>query len=232
MKLLIIGATLAGFAAVTPLSAQGRSGNQGVPPGQMPPAGMCRVWIDGVPPGRQPRATDCATARANVPGNGRVIYGNNRGRGSNRDDCTYSQTTNTVSDIIFGRSGRNTTNCRDNGNSRVDGGWYSVGRDNNGDTIYERRTRDSNGNVIIQRARRDVFGNLSIIGTRNAGNDGTWGNNRRHGDDDDEDDDENGGWNGNRRHGDDNEQGDNENGRGRWKKDGKDNRGHGKHHDD
>ena len=193
---------------------------------------MCRVWIDGVPPGRQPRATDCATARANVPGNGRVIYGNNRGRGSNRDDCTYSQTTNTVSDIIFGRSGRNTTNCRDNGNSRVDGGWYSVGRDNNGDTIYERRTRDSNGNVIIQRARRDVFGNLSIIGTRNAGNDGTWGNNRRHGDDDDEDDDENGGWNGNRRHGDDNEHGDNENGRGRWKKDGKDNRGHGKHHDD
>lgn len=179
MKLLIIGATLAGFAAVTPLSAQERSGNQ---------------------------------------------------RGG-RQDCTNSQTANTVSDIIFGRSGRNTTNCRDNGNSRVDGGWYSVGRDNNGDTIYERRTRDSNGNVIIQRARRDVFGNLSIIGTRNARNDGTWGNNRRGGDDN-EGDNENGGWNGNRRHGDDDEQGDNENGRGRWKKDGKDNRGHGRNHDD
>ena len=55
------------FAAVAPLSAQGRNGNQGVPPGQMPPAGMCRIWIDGVPPGRQPRPTDCATARARVP---------------------------------------------------------------------------------------------------------------------------------------------------------------------
>jgi len=108
-------------------------------------------------------------------------------------------------------AGSNTTNCRDNRNTRVDGGWYPVGRDNNGGTIYERRTRDSNGNVIIQRARRDALGNLSIIGTRNAGNNGTWGNNRRHGDDD--------------------EQGDNENGRGRLKKDGKDNRGHGEDHD-
>src|SRR6266566_2783816 len=49
--------------------------SQSIPPGQMPPAGMCRIWIDGVPPGRQPAPTDCATARANVPANGRVIYG-------------------------------------------------------------------------------------------------------------------------------------------------------------
>jgi hypothetical protein len=41
----------------------------------MPPAGLCRVWIDGVPPGRQPAPTDCATAQRNVPRNGRVIYG-------------------------------------------------------------------------------------------------------------------------------------------------------------
>ena len=47
-----------------------------VPPGQRPPSGMCRIWIDGVPPGRQPKATDCATAEANVPPNARVIYGN------------------------------------------------------------------------------------------------------------------------------------------------------------
>lgn len=49
--------------------------SQSIPPGQMPPAGMCRVWIDGLPPGRQPAPTDCATAQANVPPNGRVIYG-------------------------------------------------------------------------------------------------------------------------------------------------------------
>jgi hypothetical protein len=46
-----------------------------IPPGQMPPAGMCRIWIDGVPPGRQPAPTDCATAQRNVPANARVIYG-------------------------------------------------------------------------------------------------------------------------------------------------------------
>lgn len=170
MKLMIIVATLAGFAGVAPLSAQSRGGNQGVPPGQMPPAGMCRVWINGVPPGRQPRPTDCASARANVPANGRVIYGSNRTNRNNRQDCTYSQSTNTVGDIIFGRSGNNTTNCVDNTSNRVNGGWYQVGRDNNGATIYERQTRDQNGNLIIQRARRNSDGSFSIISTRNAGN--------------------------------------------------------------
>ncbi len=64
--------TLAGFSAA---GAQGRAHENHLPPGQMPPAGLCRVWIDGVPPGRQPGATDCATAQSQVPYNGRVIYG-------------------------------------------------------------------------------------------------------------------------------------------------------------
>ena len=146
MKLMIIGVTLAGFAAFTPLSAQRPSGNQ---------------------------------------------------RGS-RQDCTNSQTANTVSDIIFGRSGNNNTrNCVDNRGNHVNGGWYQVGRDGNGGTIYERQTRDSNGNLIIQRARRDVYGNMTIISTRNAGNNGTYNdgryndgryeNGRRNGDDDEDD---------------------------------------------
>lgn len=60
----------------TSAAAQGRGRNtDGVPPGQRPPAGMCRVWINGVPPGQQPGVTDCATARAQVPANGRVLYG-------------------------------------------------------------------------------------------------------------------------------------------------------------
>lgn len=69
-------AILAGSAlalATTTAGAQGR--RTGIPPGQMPPAGLCRVWIDGVQPGRQPRPTDCATARAHAPANSRVIYG-------------------------------------------------------------------------------------------------------------------------------------------------------------
>lgn len=46
-----------------------------IPPGHMPPAGMCRIWIDGVPPGRQPAPTDCQTAVATKPANARVIWG-------------------------------------------------------------------------------------------------------------------------------------------------------------
>jgi hypothetical protein len=46
-----------------------------VPPGHLPPAGMCRVWIDGVPPGQQAAPTDCQTAVATKPANARVIWG-------------------------------------------------------------------------------------------------------------------------------------------------------------
>ena len=46
-----------------------------VPPGQLPPAGMCRIWIDGVPPGQQPAPTDCQTAVANKPANARILWG-------------------------------------------------------------------------------------------------------------------------------------------------------------
>lgn len=54
--------------------ARGRKSGK-VPPGHLPPAGMCRIWIDGVPPGQQPAPTDCATAVATKPGNARVIWG-------------------------------------------------------------------------------------------------------------------------------------------------------------
>lgn len=54
------------------------SGASRVPPGHLPPPGMCRIWIDGVPPGRQPRPTTCAAAERNRPYNARVIYGTPR----------------------------------------------------------------------------------------------------------------------------------------------------------
>jgi len=69
-----------------------------IPPGQLPPAGMCRIWIDGVPPGRQPAPTDCQTAVATKPANARVIWGDqsafpgkgkgkfNKSKGHDRDD--------------------------------------------------------------------------------------------------------------------------------------------------
>ena len=57
-----------------------------VPPGHLPPPGLCRIWIDGVPPGRQPRPTDCATAQRYRPANARVIHGGARDRRDDRYD--------------------------------------------------------------------------------------------------------------------------------------------------
>jgi len=188
MKLMIIGVTLAGFAAFTPLSAQRPSGNQ---------------------------------------------------RGS-RQDCTNSQRSGSVSDIILGRRSASTVGCVDNRtNQQVNGGgWYEVGNDGYGGTIYERQTRDRNGNIIVQRARRDAYGNMSIISTNSVGNDGTYNNgtyndgqynngeyNNRRGDDGDEDDQgnyQNGRGNDNGNH---NGQGNYNNGRGNGRGHGK-NKGH------
>ena len=147
---------------------------------------------------------------------------------NNRQDCTYSQSTNSVGDIIFGRSGNNTTNCVDNTSNRVNGGWYQVGRDNSGATIYERQTRDRNGNLIIQRARRNSNGTLSVISTRNAGNvngrynNSTYNNGRYN---------NNGAYDARRVH--ENEQGDNDSdhGKGKKNKDKDKDHGNGRGHD-
>jgi hypothetical protein len=56
-------------------TVQRRRNSDHIPPGQLPPAGMCRIWIDGVPPGQQPAPTDCQTAVATKPANARVIWG-------------------------------------------------------------------------------------------------------------------------------------------------------------
>jgi hypothetical protein len=176
---MIIGVTLAGFAAFTPLSAQRPSGNQ---------------------------------------------------RGS-RQTCTNTQRSGSVSDIIMGRRSASTVNCVDNrANSRVSsrtnsqvngGGWYQVGNDGYGGTIYERQTRDSYGNVIIQRARRDQYGNMSIISTQNVGNNGTYNNgtynNRRNGDGDQGDQDDQGNYQNGRGHDNGNHYGQYKNGKGRGK---------------
>ena len=104
-----------------------------------------------------------------VPRPGTVITGQ---RTSNTD-CTYNRTTNSVGDIIFGRTNLNTnTNCRDV-YSRNDGAWYQVG--NGRSNIYERRVRDNYGYLIIQRARRNPNGTFTILNSRVANdNDKEW----------------------------------------------------------
>ncbi len=46
----------------------------GVPPGHLPPVGMCRVWIRGRPPGRQPRPRTCDNILANAPAGAMILY--------------------------------------------------------------------------------------------------------------------------------------------------------------
>ncbi len=167
--------TLVAAASATPLMAQGSGRNvDGVPPGQRPPAGMCRIWINGVPPGRQAAPTDCATARANVPANGRVLVGRDRTDGT----CSWDRSTNSVGDIIFGRNARDRDRDCDVRRGQ-DNAWYQRGRDG----TYERRHLDANGNWVVERARRDANGNMVITSTRPFGNEGddskAWKNHRK-----------------------------------------------------
>lgn len=196
---------IAAFAAIAaPLSAQGRGRNsQGIPPGQMPPAGMCRIWIDGVPPGHQPRPTDCATAEARVPVNGRVIYGDNSGYGSVYGNSTNGGKYGRNGGVYNGR-GQVNTNCAwydincTGVNGRNGGGWYQVGSDRYGNVIYERRVTDRNGNTVIQTARQDSRGRLQVINTRqvNSRDNGRYDKRGNRREDDNDDDDSNGGYNG------------------------------------
>lgn len=57
-----------------------RDGKVSIPKEYLPPAGMCRVWMDGVPPQQQPAPTDCASAVRNKPANGRVVYGEDKAK--------------------------------------------------------------------------------------------------------------------------------------------------------
>jgi hypothetical protein len=81
-----------------------RSGKDRIPPGQLPPAGMCRIWIDGVPPGRQPAPTDCPTAIATKPANARVIYGDQTPFPGNGKGKVARNDRDDDDDGIFGKS--------------------------------------------------------------------------------------------------------------------------------
>ncbi|MGE0445635.1 MAG: hypothetical protein AB7P99_10440 [Vicinamibacterales bacterium] len=80
------------FAA--PAAAQW--GGQGVPPGQLPPPGLCRVWYEGTPPGRQPGAMNCDQAEriASRDRRARVIYGAPVGRRNDRNDDRWGRNDN------------------------------------------------------------------------------------------------------------------------------------------
>ena len=50
-----------------------------IPPGHMPPAGLCRIWIPGRSPGHQPAPGDCRTLSRQVPRGAYLLaYGDRR----------------------------------------------------------------------------------------------------------------------------------------------------------
>ena len=61
-------------AVAVPLRGQ-TSRADDVPSGYLPPAGMCRVWVDGVPASQQPAPTDCNSAMRSRPAKSRVLIG-------------------------------------------------------------------------------------------------------------------------------------------------------------
>ena len=163
MRKIALTLIVAGAALATEASAQVMVRASSVPPGQRPPAGMCRVWIEGVPAGRQPAVTDCARARATAPLNSRIIYGSDapfpgRAVGRFKDgNCEFERRNTNLGDILFGLNTSRSDLGRDcrvsEGRTRDAGVWYPVGRDRNGNVIYERRVRDRSGRTIVERAR-------------------------------------------------------------------------------
>jgi len=87
MRRIVPALMLIGLLAA-PAAAQGRRDSQGIPPGQLPAPGECRVWYDGRPPGQQPRATSCREAERIAAGDrrARVIYGAARDDRFGRND--------------------------------------------------------------------------------------------------------------------------------------------------
>lgn len=47
----------------------------GIPPGHLPPAGQCRVWVPGTPPGHQARSRSCAGIERSAPAGSWIVYG-------------------------------------------------------------------------------------------------------------------------------------------------------------
>ena len=125
--------------------------------------------------------------RRDVNGNFSIISSRTVQNGNNRD-CQQIGNNGTVGDIILGRSGNTSTDCRydrndRNGRRSVDGVWRQVGQGRNNNSVYERRTYDRNGNIVVQKARRNPNGSFRILSSRTIRADQV---RNRNGDDDDD----------------------------------------------
>ena len=186
MKVLIIALALAGLGSTATLNAQVVSNSRvtGNTQGAVLSGSWTVVGRDRMGQIYERRIRDrngnivVQRARRGADGNLSIIssqtVGNvNTNYNNGNNTCSYSRSTNTVGDIIFGRANANT--CQDV-YTRDDGAWYQAGQGTNNNSIYERRTYDSNGNLVIQRARRNRNGSFTIMSTRaySSTNDKQW----------------------------------------------------------
>jgi hypothetical protein len=74
----------------------------GIPPGHLPPPGLCRIWLPGDPPGHQPAPASCDRLAGHVPPGAWLVYRPavaGRGRGHGKKDKRVVRVT------VYGESG-------------------------------------------------------------------------------------------------------------------------------
>lgn len=76
-----------------PQSSRGPStaATLGIPPGHLPPAGQCKIWIPGTPPGHQGPSGDCASLARRVPLDGWLVYRPTRNKKEVRVSVYHAQ---------------------------------------------------------------------------------------------------------------------------------------------
>ena len=68
VKTTVLAGLLAGALIAPTLPAMAKDDHVfHIPPGHMPPPGMCRIWIPGRPPGHQPAPGSCRVLSREVP---------------------------------------------------------------------------------------------------------------------------------------------------------------------
>ena len=150
-----------GLSSASGIQNQQNRSSGRIPPGQLPPAGMCRIWINGVPPGQQPAPTDCQTAVANRPANAQVLWGSQAafpGNGRNGRGYQTGQLTGQLTaqrngqltaqqngQLTAQRNGRGHGNDAENDNDGDDGNGSNVGNGSYVNGVNVNRHSATNG---------------------------------------------------------------------------------------